>query len=134
MPVFGTGMCSCSSARARDAPVPLRAAARPAFFAAVDAAWDERTLPDARARARWAGAAASMLAPPVTAASAFVPLGRLNLVANLAIALVKALLVVFMFMHVRRGTPMIRVFALAGLMWLALLVALSCTDLAVRLG
>jgi len=35
---------------------------------------------------------------------------------------------------VRRGTPMIRVFALAGLMWLALLATLSLTDFAVRLG
>jgi len=70
----------------------------------------------------------------LTAGSAFVPMGMLNLVVNLAIALAKALLVVFMFMHVRRGTPMIRVFALAGLMWLALLAGLSCTDFAVRFG
>jgi cytochrome c oxidase subunit 4 len=70
----------------------------------------------------------------LTAGSAFVPMGALNLVANLAIALAKALLVVFAFMHVRRGTPMIRVFALAGLLWLALLAGLSATDFAVRFG
>jgi cytochrome c oxidase subunit 4 len=70
----------------------------------------------------------------LTAGSAFVPMGTLNLAANLAIALAKALIVVFSFMHVRRGTPMIRVFALAGLLWLALLAGLSATDFAVRFG
>jgi len=70
----------------------------------------------------------------LTAGSSFVPLGRFNLVANLAIALAKALCVVFVFMHVRRGTPMIRVFAVAGLMWLALLVGLSFVDLFARFG
>ena len=70
----------------------------------------------------------------LTAGSAFIPMGRLNLAVNLAVALAKALLVAFMFMHVRRGTPMIRVFALAGLMWLALLAGLSFTDFAVRFG
>lgn len=77
---------------------------------------------------------ALLLLLATTAASAFVPMGALNLVANLVIALAKASLVVFVFMHVRRGTPMTRVFALAGLVWLALLVGLSCTDLAVRFG
>ena len=77
---------------------------------------------------------ALLLLLALTAGSAFVPMGAFNLAANLAIALGKALLVVFMYMHVRRGTPMIRVFALAGLMWLALLAGLSLTDFAVRFG
>lgn len=70
----------------------------------------------------------------LTAGSSFLPLGAFNLVANLAIALAKALCVVFVFMHVRRGTPMIRVAAVGGLMWLTLLVALSFADLASRFG
>jgi cytochrome c oxidase subunit 4 len=77
---------------------------------------------------------ALLLLLALTAGSAFVPMGVFNLAVNLAIALGKALLVVFMYMHVRRGTPMIRVFALAGLMWLALLAGLSLTDFAVRFG
>jgi caa(3)-type oxidase subunit IV len=44
----------------------------------------------------------------------------------------KALLVVFVFMHVRRGSPMTRVFAVAGVLWLGLLVGLSLTDFAGR--
>jgi cytochrome c oxidase subunit 4 len=68
----------------------------------------------------------------LTTGSAFVPLGGFNVVVNFAIALLKALLVVFVFMHVRRGTPMTRVFAVAGLLWLSLLVGLSATDFAGR--
>ena len=70
----------------------------------------------------------------ITAASSFFDLGRLNLAINMAVALAKALLVVFVFMHVRRGTPMIRVFAVAGLLWLGLLVTLSFTDFIARYG
>jgi cytochrome c oxidase subunit 4 len=68
----------------------------------------------------------------LTTGSAFIPLGRFNVVVNFAVALAKALLVVFVFMHVRRGSPMIRVFAVAGVLWLCLLVGLSVTDLATR--
>lgn len=68
----------------------------------------------------------------LTTASAFVPLGGFNVVVNLGIALAKAALVVVVFMHLRRGTPMIRIFALAGVMWLCFLVMLSLTDFAAR--
>lgn len=70
----------------------------------------------------------------ITAASAFFRLGGLNLAINVGVALAKALLVVFVFMHVGRGTPMTRVFAVAGLLWLALLVVLSSTDFLARYG
>jgi cytochrome c oxidase subunit 4 len=70
----------------------------------------------------------------LTAASSFFRLGTLNLAINMAVALAKALLVVLVFMHVRRGTPMIRVFAVAGVLWLALLVVLSSTDFISRYG
>jgi cytochrome c oxidase subunit 4 len=68
----------------------------------------------------------------LTTGSAFVPLGPFNVVVNFAVALAKALLVVFVFMHVRRGSPMVRVFAASGVLWLCLLVGLSLTDLAAR--
>ena len=68
----------------------------------------------------------------LTTASAFFPLGGLNVTVNLCIALVKALLVVIVFMHVRRGTPMVRVFAGAGVLWLCVLAGLSLTDFAAR--
>ena len=68
----------------------------------------------------------------LTCGSAFVPLGGFNLVANLGIALAKALLVVFVFMHVREGTPMVRVAAVAGVLWLCVLAGLSVVDFATR--
>ena len=68
----------------------------------------------------------------LTTASSFVHLGGFNLAANLAIAVAKALLVVFVFMHVRRGSPMIRIAGVAGLFWLGLLTCLSLVDFATR--
>jgi cytochrome c oxidase subunit 4 len=70
----------------------------------------------------------------ITATSSFFRLGSFNLLVNVAVALAKAVLVVLVFMHVRRGTPMIRVIAVAGLLWLGLLVTLSFTDFAARYG
>ena len=64
----------------------------------------------------------------LTTASAFLPLGSLNLAANLGIAVLKAALVALVFMHVRGGPPMVRIAAVAGLFWLALLAALSLVD------
>ena len=68
----------------------------------------------------------------LTCGSAFVHLGTFNIVVNLGIALVKALLVVFVFMHVREGTPMVRVAAVAGVLWLCILAGLSVVDFAGR--
>jgi cytochrome c oxidase subunit 4 len=82
----------------------------------------------ARARSYWWTWVALLALLALTTGSAFIPLHAFNLAANLVIALVKALLVVFMFMHVRRGAPMIRVAAAAGVFWLLLLVTLSLLD------
>lgn len=68
----------------------------------------------------------------VTLASAYVPLGWVNSAINLAIAAVKALLVVFFFMHLRSGHAMLRIAAATGFFWLALLIGLSLTDFLAR--
>jgi cytochrome c oxidase subunit IV len=68
----------------------------------------------------------------VTLASAYVPLGRENSAINLAIAVAKALLVAFFFMHLRSAHYMLRIAAMAGFFWLAILIGLSLTDFAVR--
>ena len=68
----------------------------------------------------------------VTLASAYVPLGSLNSAINLAIAVAKALLVAFFFMHLRSAHYMLRIAATAGFFWLAILIGLSLTDFAVR--
>jgi cytochrome c oxidase subunit 4 len=68
----------------------------------------------------------------LTCASSFVPMGRFNLIANVAIAAVKALLVVIFFMRVLKGGPVVRLIAVAGIVWLSLLVILSMNDFALR--
>ena len=67
-----------------------------------------------------------------TFGSAYIPMGRLNVAVNLGIAVVKALVVALVFMHVRNERPLIRVVAAVGVIWLAILAGLSATDLAVR--
>jgi cytochrome c oxidase subunit 4 len=68
----------------------------------------------------------------LTTASSFVPMGRWNLVANLAIAAGKALLVALVFMRLRTATTTTRLVAVGGLAWLALLALLGGIDFAMR--
>ena len=68
----------------------------------------------------------------ITCGTSFLPLGRLNLGINLAVAVAKALLVVFVFMRIGKDGPMVKVVALMGLVMLGVLVGLSLTDFAVR--
>ena len=57
-----------------------------------------------------------------------VPLGELNIVAALSIAVVKTFLVVLFFMHVRYSHRLIWIFVGVGFYWLTILLALSMTD------
>jgi cytochrome c oxidase subunit 4 len=68
----------------------------------------------------------------VTTAVAFVDLGRLNVVLMLAIATIKATLVVLYFMHVRHGTRLTWVVVSAGVVWLAVLILLTMSDVLTR--
>jgi cytochrome c oxidase subunit 4 len=67
-----------------------------------------------------------------SAASAWLPLGAWNGVANLVIALVKALLVVLFFMRVAEHGPLARVAVLTAVLTLALLLCLAATDYPTR--
>jgi len=64
--------------------------------------------------------------------SAYVPLGTGNLVAGVAIAAVKSLLVLCVFMGLVRATARTRIVAAIGFATLGLLVALSGVDFATR--
>lgn len=68
----------------------------------------------------------------LTVGLTFAPLGAWRLAASLAIALVKAALVGWVFMELRATPPMIRVVALASLAILMVLILLSGIDAAVR--
>lgn len=77
---------------------------------------------------------ACLLLLAATIGVAHLELGTLNPVLNLSIAAVKAFLIVWFFMHVREGSPLIRLFAFAGLLWLIVMFGLSATDWLARPG
>jgi cytochrome c oxidase subunit 4 len=68
----------------------------------------------------------------LTLGSAYLRLGWVNGAINLAIAVVKAALVMIFFMHLRSGHYLLRIVAAAGFFWLALLIGLAFTDIGGR--
>jgi cytochrome c oxidase subunit IV len=75
---------------------------------------------------------ALMVLTLVTWLVAQVDLGWANDVVALTIAVVKALLVLLFFMHVRYSTRMTILTATAGFFWLAILIGLTLVDYASR--
>jgi cytochrome c oxidase subunit 4 len=63
---------------------------------------------------------------------AYFDLGRFNTVAALGIAAIKATLVVWFFMHARSSPRLTLVVAFGGLLWLAILLALTAGDYLTR--
>jgi cytochrome c oxidase subunit 4 len=68
----------------------------------------------------------------LTVGVAFVDLGVLNTILALTIAVVKALLVLLFFMHVRYSSRLTWVYIAAGLFWLALLLTFTMSDYLTR--
>lgn len=68
----------------------------------------------------------------ITVDVAFYDLGILSIYVALTIATCKALLVIFYFMHVRYSSPLTWVFALAGFLWLIILIVLIMSDYLTR--
>lgn len=64
----------------------------------------------------------------VTVAAAYVDMGPLNTVVALSIAVVKALLVILYFMHVRYSSKLTWVFVAAGFFWFLILIAFTFAD------
>ena len=75
---------------------------------------------------------ALMLCLLATLGSAYVPMGMWNTVANTAISCAKAVLIAMFFMHLRGASALLRIAALAGLLWLAILFGLSWSDFGTR--
>jgi len=67
-----------------------------------------------------------------TCASSYIPLGPWNTVINTAISCAKALLIALFFMELRQAGMLLRIAAVAGLLWLALLFGISGSDFATR--
>jgi len=67
-----------------------------------------------------------------TTGVAFLNLGPLNTPVAVAIAMVKAALVMIYFMHLRHSTFLTRVFAGAGLLWLLHFIIFTMSDYLTR--
>jgi cytochrome c oxidase subunit IV len=63
-----------------------------------------------------------------TVAVTLVDLGALNIYVAMTIAVIKALLVILYFMHVKGGSRLTWVFAGMGFIWLIILFALTLAD------
>lgn len=68
----------------------------------------------------------------LTTSVAFIDLGPLNTVAALVIAVVKALLVILFFMHIKYSPRLTRLVVVAGFFWLAILLTLTLSDYRTR--
>ena len=70
-----------------------------------------------------------MLLTLATTAIGMIDLGRLNVVVALVIATIKALLVVLFFMHIYWSSKLNNLVVMSGVVWLALLLWLTLTDI-----
>lgn len=76
--------------------------------------------------------AALMLLTALTVWAAFQDFGVLNTVVALAIAALKAVLVILFFMHVKYSSGLVRIAAVIGFVFLALLIGYVVVDVASR--
>lgn len=72
--------------------------------------------------------AALLVLLAVTVGVAFLSLGRWAPLVAMMIAVAKAVLIVLYFMHVRYEVPLVRIFAIAGFLWLVLLFTFMMSD------
>src|SRR5262249_44214395 len=68
----------------------------------------------------------------LTVFGAYQPLGAVNTVLALTIAVIKALIVAAIFMELRRGSALTIAFAAAGFFWLGILLWLAFADFSTR--
>ncbi len=64
----------------------------------------------------------------LTAGVAYLDFGRLNVAIALTIAIVKALLVMVVFMHLNHSSQLVRIFAATGIFWLLILFTFTLSD------
>src|SRR5256885_15553343 len=68
----------------------------------------------------------------VTVGVAYIHLGWFNPAAALTIAVIKAMIIILYFMHVRHSPKLVWIFVGAGFFWLAILFTLSMGDYLTR--
>ena len=73
--------------------------------------------------------AALMVLLVLTVVATYIPWGtRISIVIAMAIAIIKATLVVLYFMHVKGSSGLTKVFVLAGLAWLSILMGITLIE------
>ena len=73
-----------------------------------------------------------MVCTAITVAVAFVDLGPLNIVVAMAIAVLKATLVVLFFMHVKYSTRLTWAVVVGSIFWLGILIVMTSGDYLTR--
>jgi cytochrome c oxidase subunit 4 len=64
----------------------------------------------------------------VTWSIAYVNLGMFNLTATLAVSIAKAIVIALFFMHIKGSSRLLHLAAVAGVMWLLILISLTLSD------
>jgi cytochrome c oxidase subunit 4 len=68
----------------------------------------------------------------LTVGIAYIDLGAMNTAVAMLISLAKGALILLFFMHLRHGSGLIRVAAMAGVFWLGILFVLALSDFLTR--
>lgn len=68
----------------------------------------------------------------LTLGSSYLNLGVVNILLNVGIAIIKTVLIMAVFMHLRVESAVVRTFAMVGFFWLMLLLVLSFSDYLTR--
>jgi cytochrome c oxidase subunit 4 len=68
----------------------------------------------------------------LTVGAAYVDLGWLNTPLAMSISAAKAAIIILFFMHVRGASGLVKLLAVAGFFWLAMMFALAFSDFAAR--
>ena len=80
------------------------------------------------AKLYWKNCAALMFLLALTWTIGYVDLGLFNVIVALTIAIIKALLVVMFFMHIKGSSRMLHLAAGVGVIWLIIMLALTLGD------
>ncbi|MGI8743169.1 MAG: cytochrome C oxidase subunit IV family protein [Bryobacteraceae bacterium] len=59
---------------------------------------------------------------------AYIDMGSFNIVVAITIAVIKMLLVIIWFMHVKQADNLTRLFVVAGFFWMAILIFVTLSD------
>ena len=63
---------------------------------------------------------------------AYVDLGPFNLIVALAVAMAKAIIIALFFMHIKGSSRLLHLAAIAGVIWLLIMISLTLSDYGTR--